>query len=173
MAAPTPVRVKTIGRTIGRDYDSGMTFEESMVRSEGLKLSKEPLKTPIVKNLEKGRPDEVNIPDLPLDSDPTNKLHQWVEIIHPYEDEVNIEELEKACLRNQTKDIPKKLRSKEECPYPCVQQLFIVDNPDNTKTALKFFTLTVKEKIRVDTIQRMSHGIMFKIDYGTNFVNGS
>ena len=53
-------------------------------------------------------------------------------------------------------------------------QLFIVDNPDDTKTVLKHVVLADKEsKLRVEQISELSHGIVFKINYGTNFANGS
>ena len=96
MAAPRPVRVNTIGRESGRVYDGGFTFEEALIEADSLRLSKEPLQTPIVKNREKGLVGEVNIPDLPLVTEPANKLRQWIEIIHPYEETVSREDLEQV-----------------------------------------------------------------------------
>ena len=40
MASAEPMRIDTIGRVAGREYDSGITFEEAMYMVQGHTLSK-------------------------------------------------------------------------------------------------------------------------------------
>ena len=112
MARPQPVRINTIGRDAGRDYDQGTTFEESVVITQGMRLVREPMKTPIVKNLEKGNPRQTFVADLPPEEPSAYNLHQWVEVIHPFEDAYIVADLEKTCLAGQTKELPEKQQTR-------------------------------------------------------------
>ena len=176
MASEPPRRIQTIGRAMGRDYDEGVTFEEALLWTQSLKLSWPPLTTPIIKNVAKGKAGESAIADFPLDDNLGGlhkKLHQWVEVIHPYEDPINATALETILMANQYNKLPEKLRIKGECPLPYTMQLFISDNPDNSRTILKHFVLEKEAKLTIEQITAMAHGTIFKITYGTNFANGS
>ena len=91
MASAQPRRLDIIGRVAGREYDSGIIFEEALNMTQGHTLSK-PLSIPIVKNLQRG---ETALADLPFDSEPVNKLHQFVDMVYPYEETHDLKELEK------------------------------------------------------------------------------
>ena len=99
MASAEPQRLDTIGRVAGRVYDSGITFEEAKYMVQGHTLSK-PLPVPIVKNLESG---EASLADFPFDTDTASKLHQWVDVVHPYEEAHDLKELEIIFMGNRYK----------------------------------------------------------------------
>ena len=124
MASAAPARFSTIGREAGRDYDVGVTFEETLQWTQPLKMS-DRLPNPIVKNIAKGTVGESAIPDLPLEMATNGQLHQWVEVIHPFEEPVAVSALEKTLLDNKYQDLPVKLSTKTACRLPYRMQIFI------------------------------------------------
>ena len=81
MASAEPKRIDTIGRVAGRVYDGGITFEEAQYMVQGHTLSK-PIPIPIVKHLEVG---QTVLGDLPFVDEFAIKLHQFVDMVHPYD----------------------------------------------------------------------------------------
>ena len=80
MASDPPRRIATIGRVAGKEYDAGITFEEAQYMVQGRSISQR-LPVPIVKSMETG---ECALADLPFVEGGATKLHQWVDIVHPY-----------------------------------------------------------------------------------------
>ena len=80
MASATASRVSTIARLVGDITDKGTTFEESLVLTQRMILDTNPLPKPIVKFKETG---ETFVQDLPFDDNCGQKLHQWVDLVHP------------------------------------------------------------------------------------------
>jgi hypothetical protein len=169
MASAEPQRLDTIGRVAGRVYDSGITFEEAKYMVQGHTLSK-PLPVPIVKNMESG---EASLADFPFDTDTASKLHQWVDVVHPYEEAHDLKELETIFMGNRYKDLPGKIGISGRCPIPYTQQAFITENDDKSKTLLKIVTLEGDAKLPYDVCKDLCQGFIMKINYGKQFKVGS
>ena len=159
-----------MGRVAGRQHDSGLTFEESLSMTQGHTLSR-PLSVPIVKNMATG---QAFLADLPfIEPNTYGKLHQWVDIVHPFDDPINVQQLEELYMANRHADLPGKLRIKGECPIAYTPQSFIVDNEDGTKTLVKLITLEGDGKLPYDTCAKLCQGFLMKIDYGKQYRMGS
>jgi len=169
MASAQPKRIDTIGRVAGKVYDSGITFEEAQYMVQGHSLSK-PLPIPIVKSLEVG---QSALGDLPFVDEAASKLHQFVDMVHPYEESHDLRELETIFMSNRYKDLPGKVGIKGQCPVDYTQQTFIVDNDDKSKTLFKIITLEGDAKLPYDRCKDMCQGFLMKINYGKMYRVGS
>ena len=154
---------------MGSEVDHGITFEEALAMTEGHKLSP-PLAVPIVKNLAVGT---TFLADLPLDEVFGAKLHQWVDVVHPFTENPDLKELEITFMANDYKSLPGMIGLKAECSLPFTMQCFIVNNPDDTKTLLKFCRLQGDSRLLVDTIKGLCHGFLMRINYGTKYAAGT
>ena len=61
MASEPPKRIQTLGRIAGKEYDSGVTFEEALYMTQGHSISQR-LPVPIVKSMESGETASADFP---------------------------------------------------------------------------------------------------------------
>ena len=118
MASEPPKRIQTLGRIAGKEYDSGITFEEALYMTQGHCISQR-LPVPIARSMESG---ETALADFPFVEGSPARLHQFVDIVHPYTETHDLKEVEKLFMANRYNDLPGSFGLKGNCPVPYTMQ---------------------------------------------------
>ena len=125
-------------------------------------------------------PGQLKTHHLPLTSQGGTKLHQWVEVIPEFDEKFDKAHVEELLMQSRYSDLPAPFNLTGKLFVPHTISFFLIHHDadklataDGKKLLVKLVTLDGDAKLPKEDIKRLAHGIVYKVDYGKSFRNGS
>ena len=174
MAFPAPSNVVGLGEQLGAEPTANVTFEEACVYSTQMNIIK--TDDPIVSAK---LPGIVKLADMPFkDASGATHLKHFIDIITDYTGDFDLAEVTSLAKQRRYADLPLPLRSKITVEKTHTMNLIVLQNTaaGNGTDPVPWIILRMysfEERIPLELVKKMCHGIVHQIDYGSNFRSGS